>query len=196
MRIVAGAYKGRKLLSPPAGAQTRPITGLAKKSLFDTLGPRLADAAVVDLYCGTGSMGLEALSRGAEACWFAEKDRRVLERLRRNIEAVGAEGCCTVWPGDVSRRLDERLAAVGRAVDVAFVDPPYAAARAWSWARAERAVFAPLAGRLAADGVAVVRVPADAVPPAWPADLTETARKTFGEMVIAILGRSTKARQG
>ena len=85
MRILAGEYKGRKLLPPPGRAQTRPITGSVKKSLFDMLGVRLVDAIVVDLYCGTGTIGLEALSRGAARCYFAERDRAVLERLRRNI---------------------------------------------------------------------------------------------------------------
>ena len=87
MRILSGMYKGHRLLSPPPGRATQPVTGRVKKSLFVMLGGRLEGAAVVDLYCGTCSMGLEALSRGARACWFAERDRRTVARLRRNIEA-------------------------------------------------------------------------------------------------------------
>ena len=65
MYILAGKYKGRKLLPPPPGSVTRPVTGLVKKSLFGMLGVRVEDAVVVDLFCGTGTMGLEALSQGA-----------------------------------------------------------------------------------------------------------------------------------
>jgi 16S rRNA (guanine966-N2)-methyltransferase len=193
MRILSGKYKGRKLLPPPPGSTTRPITGAAKKSLFDMLAGRLQDAVVVDLYCGTGSMGLEALSRGARACAFAERDRAVLGRLRRNIEAVGAEAACTVWPGDVTRGLGERLARIGCPVDVAFVDPPYAAARKWSWQAAERTIFTPLAERLADEGRVVLRVPGDVDVPAELAGLGAARTRRYGSMVLALLGRA-KAR--
>jgi len=187
MRILAGRYKGRKLLPPPAGSETRPITGAAKKSLFDLLGGRLDGLAVVDLFCGTGSMGLEALSRGARACWFAERDRKVVERLRRNIEAIGAAEQCTVWAGDAARGLARRLGKIGEPVGLAFVDPPYAAARRWSWRRAESTIFAPLAERLADDGVVVLRTPADAEPSEPIAGLDVLRRKQYGEMVIRLL---------
>ena len=187
MRILAGLYKGRKLLPPPPGSETRPITGAAKKSLFDLLGDRLDGAAVVDLYCGTGSMGLEALSRGARACWFAERDRKVVERLRRNIEAVGAGEQCTVWAGDASRGLTRRLGQIDGPVGVAFVDPPYAAARRWPWQRVASTIFAPLAERLAADGVVVLRVPAGAEPPEPLGPLEILRRRQYGEMVVLLL---------
>jgi len=190
MRILAGLYKGRKLLPPPTSSQTRPITGAAKKSLFDLLGGRLEGAAVVDVYCGTGTLGLEALSRGARACWFAERDRKVIERLRRNLEAVGAAGRCTVWPGDAARFLGRRLGEIGGPVDVAFVDPPYAAARQWSWPRQVGTIFGPLAGHLAAEGVVVLRVPAGAEPPDPLGPLAVARRKRFGEMLLLLLGRS------
>ena len=70
MRILAGRFKGRNLLPPSGGGQTRPITGRARKSLFDILAPHLQGALVLDLYCGTGTMGLEALSRGAAEVVF------------------------------------------------------------------------------------------------------------------------------
>jgi len=189
MRILAGQHKGRKLLPPPAGSETRPITGAAKKSLFDLLGGRVEGAAVVDLYCGTGSLGLEALSRGARACWFAERDRRVLGRLRRNIEAVGAGERCTVWAGDVTRGLARRLGEIDGAVDLAFVDPPYAAARGWSWPGVVDTIFEPLGGRLAADGVVVLRLPGDTEAPAPLGPLVALRRRRHGQMVLVLLGR-------
>ena len=199
MRIQAGIHKGRVLLGPPAGSVTRPITGLAKKSLFDTLADWMGEAVVVDLYCGTGSMGLEALSRGARRAAFAEMDRRVLDRLRRNIEAMGVGDACTVWPGDATRRLTGRLDELGEKIDVAFVDPPYADLRKWDWPTAERTLFAPLAAHLAPDGVVVLRMPDDAALPdgVGPsggvegltlAGLTCRKVKRFGDMVLAMMG--------
>ena len=190
IRILSGKYKGRRLLPPPAGSETRPITGRVKKSLFDMLGERLIDAAVVDLYCGTGSMGLEAISRGARACWFAERDRAVVRRLRRNIEALGVGGRCTVWPGDLTARLTARLDALGGAVDVAFVDPPYAAARQWSWPIVADTIFAPLAEHLAAEGLVVLRLPGGLDVPDALGGLAIERTRTYGDMVLAMFGLS------
>lgn len=184
MRILAGQFRGRKLLSPSRHAQTRPITGLAKKSLFDTLGPRLADAVVADLYCGTGTMGLEALSRGAARVAFAERDAETVGRLKRNVADLGADDQCLIWRGDVTRRLPAWLDGLGERVDLAFVDPPYAAVRKWDWNRAERSLFAPLAESLAESGLVVLRTPAGAHTPDTLAGLTCTREKSYGDMNI------------
>ncbi len=187
MRILSGKYKGRKLLPPPPGSSTRPVTGRVKKSLFDMLGGRVVDAVVVDLYCGTGSLGLEALSRGARSCAFAERDRRVLARLRRNIEAAGAAEVCSVWPGDLTKGLARRLGEVGAPVDVAFVDPPYAAARRWPASAAASRIFMPLAEHLADGGVVALRLPREIEPPEVAGRLVVRRRKRYGEMILALL---------
>jgi len=189
MRILSGKYRGRVLLPPPKQAQTRPITGRAKKSLFDTLGPYLDEAVVLDLYSGTGTMGIEALSRGAAWCIFAEKDRNVVARLRRNIEACGAGEVSDVWCGDIRVTLRPRLAGLDRELDVAFVDPPYADARRWDWAKAESNIFAPLADKLADDGLVVLRTPKGLEVPATVAGLTEMRTKKYGGMIITLLTR-------
>ena len=88
MRVIAGEFRGRKLL-PPEGEVTRPITDRVKQSLFDILAPRLEGAIVWDLFAGTGSLGLESLSRGSEQAVFFETDRSAVARLRRNIVALG-----------------------------------------------------------------------------------------------------------
>ena len=188
MRILAGAHKGRKLSSPPAGGRTRPITGSAKKSLFDTVGRRLDGAVVVDLYCGTGTQGLEALSRGARRCYFAERDRGALLRLRRNIEMLAVGERCTIWPGDVTRRLRHRLARTAGPVDVAFVDPPYADARRWSWERVGGRIFSPLADRLSGGGLVVLRLPAKVDVPEVMGSLAVLRRKVYGDMALVFLG--------
>ena len=191
MHILAGEFKGRTLLSPPGRSQTRPITGLAKKSLFDMLGSRLDGACVVDLYCGTGTMGLEALSRGAALCCFAERDAAVLARLRRNIQTLGADGRSRVWAGDIPRRLAGWLAGLERAVDVAFVDPPYAESRQWDWPLETRRIFDPLAERLSEDGVVVLRLGGRGQPPDRLGRLATTRVRQYGDMTVALLATAS-----
>ena len=176
------------MLSPPGRSPTRPITGIAKKSLFDTLGARVAEATVVDLYCGTGTLGLEALSRGARRCFFAERDRGALVRLRRNIEALGAGERCVVWRGDVTAGLRARLVGVDDAVDIAFVDPPYADARRWSWEAASQAIFDPLCERLSAEGLVVLRLAGKVHLPDPVGALCIRRRKDYGDMALVFLG--------
>src|SRR3954464_9310084 len=100
MRIIAGEFRGRKLL-PPEGTTTRPVTDRVKQSLFDILSPLLPGARVYDCFAGTGSMGLESLSRGAERAAFFEKDPSALKRLRQNIETLGVTDRSIVIAGDL-----------------------------------------------------------------------------------------------
>jgi len=189
MRILAGIYKGKSLLSPPGQSITRPITGHVKKSLFGMLGEDLTGYRVLDLYCGTGTLGLEALSRGAEACCFAELDRRVVERLKRNIQDVGAQARSTIWVGDVAARLTHWLAGLQWKADLAFVDPPYAQARLWDWQRMTDAVFAPLAGGMAEGGIVTLRVPAEVAIPEKLGPLKLLRHRLYGDMALGLLGR-------
>ena len=196
MRILAGVHTGRKLLPPPASSQTRPITAGAKKSLFDILRGHLAESNVLDVYCGTGTLGLEALSRGAAGCVFVERDRRVVERLRRNIEAVGAADRCRVWRGEVFARLASWLAGMESRLDVVFVDPPYGAARGWAWPAATEKLFAPVADRLADEGRVVLRLPSNVEPPDRLGLLARRRSKRCGQMVLAIYARQVPQESG
>ncbi len=194
MRILTGQYKGRKLLSPPSGGGTRPITGLARKSLFDILSADLVGATMVDLYCGTGTMGLEGLSRGADFCCFADRDPAVLKRLQRNIESLGVEDKCVIWRGDVPDKLGGWVARLDRTVDVAFVDPPYAQSRTWNWDRVGRNIFAPLQRKLSDGGSVVLRLPSKVELPSMIGQLAVTRKKTYGGMLVLILRRRGKER--
>src|SRR5436853_753972 len=102
MRIIAGEFRGRKLL-PPEGLVTRPVTDRVKQSLFDILTPLLPDARVYDCFAGTGTMGLECLSRGAASAVFFEADRSAVARLRKNIAALGVEDRGRVIAQDLFR---------------------------------------------------------------------------------------------
>jgi 16S rRNA (guanine966-N2)-methyltransferase len=187
MRIIGGQLKGRAILPPPAASQTRPITGLVKKSLFGMLGEDLTGYVVLDLYCGTGTLGLEALSRGATRCWFAECDGKVVRQLKRNIDELRVSGRSAVWVGDVAARLALWLGEVPQKIDLAFVDPPYEQARQWDWLSVTRTIFAPLAGRLAADGVVTLRAPVGLAVPDELGGLQVVRRRTYGDMGLWLL---------
>ena len=124
MRIIAGEFRGRKLL-PPLGTVTRPITDRVKQSLFDILTPLLPGANVYDCFAGTGSLGLESLSRGAGKATFFEKDASALKLLRRNIDALGLQDRATVIGGDVFKWLHVQSIDASSRADLIFFDPPY-----------------------------------------------------------------------
>lgn len=120
MRIIAGVWRGRPLLAPP-GQATRPTSDRAREALFGMLQSRLGSfegLAVADLFAGTGALGLEALSRGAAHCTFAETDRAALDALKRNVAALGAQDRVDIRPQDATR-------LAGGPYHLAFLDPPY-----------------------------------------------------------------------
>jgi 16S rRNA (guanine966-N2)-methyltransferase len=125
MRIVAGEWRGRKLIAPP-GTETRPTADRVRQALFDILmhapwaGRSVVEnATVLDVFAGTGAQGLEALSRGAARGVFVENARPALRALRANIVACGAEDRCAVLAADVLTISD------GERADIVFLDPPY-----------------------------------------------------------------------
>ena len=118
MRIIAGEAKGRRLAAPRSG--TRPFTGRAKEAVFSSLHARVGGAAVLDLFAGSGSLGLEALSRGADSVVFVEQDRDAVTVIAANVDAVGLGGVI------VRRDVEAFLKSDGGIYDLVFVDPPYA----------------------------------------------------------------------
>ena len=123
MRVVAGELRGRRLLAA-AGRETRPTSDRARAGLFDWLGPRVADARVLDLFAGTGALGIEALSRGAREAVFVERSRAALHALRSNLAQLGLEDRSRVVERDLARGLGGRIGD-GAAFDLVFADPPY-----------------------------------------------------------------------
>ncbi|MBP7669084.1 MAG: 16S rRNA (guanine(966)-N(2))-methyltransferase RsmD [Candidatus Eisenbacteria bacterium] len=125
MRIVGGRWRGRALRTPP-GREHRPTLQMVREALFDTLGERTAGARVVDLYAGSGALGLEALSRGALHASFVERSRAALDALRANIALLGASECARVIAADALEFLARgRERERGCEVDILFADPPY-----------------------------------------------------------------------
>lgn len=124
MRIIAGTHRGRLLLSP-ANEATRPITDRVKQSLFDVLAPRIEGARVLDIFAGTGSMGLESLSRGASHATFFEAERSAVRLLRQNIETLGFIDQGMVIPLDLFKWFREGNHSQAKRADLVFLDPPY-----------------------------------------------------------------------
>ena len=187
MRIISGRNRSRVLLSPE-GMVTRPITDRVKLALFNMLMGATEEAVVADLFCGTGSMGLEALSRGARLCYFADADASALERLKRNIQALGEGERSRVWRGDILARLAGWLTEVQEKIDLAFVDPPYEMVQTWDWAQAGAAIFGPLAGKLSPDGSVIFRCRREAKVPGVLAGLRVRRRRDYGKMALFFLG--------
>ncbi len=126
MRIIAGEFRGRRLRVPGDRA-TRPTADRVREAWFSILAGRLVDAHVLDLYAGSGALGLEALSRGAKRVEFVEVGKTALNALRANIAALDAEERVTVHRTHAGRFV-ERLEAV--AFDIVLADPPYKGAGA------------------------------------------------------------------
>ena len=196
MRIISGQFGGR-LLRSPEGMTTRPITDRVKLALFNILGGRVEGAVVLDLFCGTGSMGLECLSRGATFCYFADRDAGALGGLRENIAALGVADRCRIWPGDILAGPPVRLAEVAGEVQLAFVDPPYRLVEEWDWPQATAVLFAPLAGKLSAEGVVVLRCERSTAVPDAIGPLCVRQRRDYGKMSLVFLhGAAEREKPG
>jgi 16S rRNA (guanine966-N2)-methyltransferase len=156
VRIIAGEFRGRRI-EAPAGLATRPMLDRVREALFSTLQPWLRDAVVLDLFAGSGSLGLEALSRGARTVRFVERGAPALTALRKNVERLHARDRVEVVVGDALKPSSWLPA-----VDVVFLDPPYAMIQD-SRARVLRTLAALVESHLAADGIAVLHVPRGAL---------------------------------
>ena len=125
MRIIAGSLRGKKIKSLP-GLATRPLLGRVKKSLFDILGDRVVDASLLDLYAGTGSVGIEALSRGASYVLFVEKDTRLTRLIKENLKKCDLEKKGEIAEIDIlSYTKGDRKFSLLEQFDLIFAGPPY-----------------------------------------------------------------------
>jgi 16S rRNA (guanine(966)-N(2))-methyltransferase RsmD len=123
MRIIAGKYKSRKLAAP-SGMDTRPTSDRLRETLFNVVAPAIADSVWLDLFAGTGAVGIEALSRGARMAYFLESSKRAARILRENLASLGIEEGYEVIERDAAlglRMLDSQAVAC----DFCFLDPPY-----------------------------------------------------------------------
>ena len=128
MRVIAGKYKGRKL-STPENYDIRPTTDKAKEALFSILANDIYDSRVLDLFAGTGGLGIEALSRGAGYCVFADASRKSLALVKENLEPCRVEEKTKVMAGDFKKNLmnlgDRIEEGLEEPFDIIILDPPY-----------------------------------------------------------------------
>ena len=120
---MAGQHRSRRLVTPP-GKGVRPTSDRAREAIFASLGAAVIDARVLDLFAGSGALGLEALSRGASSCHFVERNAEALEALRTNLETLGESERARVERGNAMTVL-QRLADAGDQFELVLVDPPY-----------------------------------------------------------------------
>ncbi|MEM1445358.1 MAG: RsmD family RNA methyltransferase [Planctomycetota bacterium] len=198
MRIIAGKHRGRPLVGPKDEKTTRPITDRVKETLFNrlhTLGA-LDGGPAADVFCGTGSMGVEALSRGAAHCTFVDRDREAVARLQDNLEVLGEVANATiVQVAAVPPMWAARL--VDDALSVAFVDPPFALARVEGEGAAALpngldALLDALLPKLTPGGVVVYRTDADTHAPEV-SGYDGPDRAVYGAMAVHLYQRPMEA---
>ena len=174
MRIIAGEYRGRRIAAPP-GRETRPTSDFVREAAFNLVGS-VAGASVLDLYAGSGAIGLEALSRGAVRVLFVESDGRAARVIRANLAAVALPGgeliCCQV------QRFLDRGPGAEAAFDLVVADPPYAAPAA-----EVTGMLTALAsgGWLAPEALVAVERATRAGPLPWPAGYRADRSRRYGE---------------
>lgn len=181
-RIIAGEARGRRLAV--ADGPTRPTSDRAREGLFSTLetmSGTLAGKLVLDLYAGSGALGLEALSRGASTVMMIEHDRKAAIVCKENIAVVG-------MPGAVVQRMsvETYLSSPGEIFDIALADPPYAESNE----RIEH-VLALLVERVSPDGVVVVERSSRTQPFRWPEGFSADRERKYGEAAL-YYGRRTR----
>ncbi|MCY8143957.1 16S rRNA (guanine(966)-N(2))-methyltransferase RsmD [Bacillus haynesii] len=123
MRVISGTYKGRVLKAVP-GTSTRPTTDKVKESIFNMVGPYFEGGTGLDLYAGSGGLGIEALSRGFDRFIFVDRDFKAIQTVKGNLKTLGLEKRADVYRNDAERAL-HALVRRGASFDAVFLDPPY-----------------------------------------------------------------------
>jgi 16S rRNA (guanine966-N2)-methyltransferase len=184
MRVIGGALGGRRLEAPP-GRATRPTSDRVREALFNVLGD-VSDAAVLDLYAGTGALGIEALSRGASRAVFVDNGRPAIAALRSNIEALGLAARSQVLALPVKRALG-KLGGAGP-FDLVLVDPPYASLD-------EAAEVLARLAAITAPSARIVLEHASRDAPPEPSPLVRTATRTYGDTALSFYSLAEGTRE-
>jgi 16S rRNA (guanine966-N2)-methyltransferase len=177
MRIIAGSRKGARIFAPRG--ETRPTGDRVREAAFNLIGP-VDDMAVLDLFAGSGAMGLEALSRGASTAVFVESDREAQSVIERNLEKLALTGAALLRTD--ARRALAAEAAAGRRYDLVLVDPPY---RMFDSLQPILATYVP--ALLAEDGLVVVETPKREHPELPP--LAERTSRAYGSVRLTLFER-------
>lgn len=182
MRVIAGTHRGRRIAAPP-GTGTRPTSDRVREGIFsrlDALGLP-SGCIVLDLFAGSGALGIEALSRGATEVTFVENDRRALRSLRSNLETLGLTGRSHVLARDAIEAV-ERPVIPGAPFTLLFLDPPY---------RIDKSEVRGALGRMIASGVLapgtmLVWEHGAASAPEWPGALQDLGGRRYGDTMVSM----------
>jgi 16S rRNA (guanine(966)-N(2))-methyltransferase RsmD len=186
MRVIAGSARGVRLAAP-AGLQTRPTADRVKEALFSIIASRrsLDGTRILDVCAGTGSLGIEALSRGALSCWFIEQERSVLGMLEKNLAKAGLAGRGEFLALGAIAGLN-RLSRLGKSFDIVFLDPPYSSG-----------LYAPVAEALSSlplltdDGLLVAECSARTPLAERYDELVRIDRRVYGDTALEFFARET-----
>lgn len=177
VRVVAGIYKGRTLHSL-GGQQTRPTSGRVREAVFSMLLGRVQGTKWLDLFAGSGAMGIEALSRGARFCFFVDNNRRACAIIRKNLTNLGLGPDVAALYCSGAEAACAAIADQGQAIDVCYLDPPYADGRLY-----ERAIAQTLP-LLAPTGLLIVEHPKGWQPGVYPGEHIKT--RSYGLAAISV----------
>jgi len=120
VRVISGYARGRRIIAPK-GSKIRPTSDRVKEAIFNTISPLVVQSDFLDLFAGTGNIGIEALSRGANSCTFVDKSPQAIKYIKNNLTNIGFEDRSTIIFGD-SRKIITKLT---QTYDIIFLDPPY-----------------------------------------------------------------------
>jgi len=179
MKIIAGTLKGRKVLVP-TGKRVRPTGAKVKEALFSIIADEVHDAVVLDVFSGSGSVGIEALSRGADSCTFVERDKSVIDVLARNLSQFGLEDRGKILPLEAKRAM-KLLEKQNERFDIIFLDPPYS-----YFVKTKRIVESlSLGGILAPDGLLVWEHAVETTPRETIGSFTREREKKYGDTALS-----------
>jgi len=177
LRVITGEKKGHPIKTIRVKS-LRPATDRVREAIFSVLGDSVVEADVLDLYAGTGSLGIEALSRGAKSAVFVEIDRRTAECLKQNLDRLGFLDISDVFRQDIKRVLTA-LSKKSRRFDLIFADPPYSLADDF-----RNIPLAEMAEVMSDSGTLVLRHRSGQEPPDTISGLSEIRSQVVGDMVV------------
>lgn len=178
MRIIAGEFKGRRLETPEDN-QIRPTTDKVKEAMFSIISPWLCESVCADLFSGTGNLGLEAISRGAARCYFADSSRKSVSLIRRNIDYCKAGDRAVLFPGDYAAAIGK----INEKVDIFLLDPPYEAGYYEDCLEKIKE-----SGILAEEGIIVAEHRSDLKLPEDLGGFTKFKERKYGNIVLSLYG--------
>lgn len=187
VRVIAGEAKGRKL-QVPKGQDIRPVTDLIKGAIFNTLGPVIQGCSFLDLFAGSGAMGIEALSRGAGHAVFVDSNPAAVRVIKENLVHCRLESRASVWKADVKRAVS-RLSQAGEHFDIVFIDPPFRKAAV------HFTLLEPVQQLMKDSSIVIIRLPAYSKPAQdeFPGGLSIVKTSVYGDSVVYYLCRIMQA---